>query len=135
MNSDQWQKAKELFDAALRCPPDKLRRFLNENCGDADVRREVESLLATSDDAASFLEQPAVQEVAETIAGQKSPAGKTLGHYKILSQIGAGGMGMVYLAQDKKLERKVALKILNNSLGVNNDHLRRFVQEARSALS
>jgi len=136
MNSDQWQKAKDLFEAALQCPPDKRRRFLDENCGgDADVRREVESLLAASDDAASFLEQPAVGEVAEIIAGQKSPAGKTLGHYKILQQIGAGGMGEVYLAKDKKLDRQVAIKILNEQFSCDDSNLGRFTQEAKSASS
>ncbi len=134
MNSDQWQKAKDLFEAALRCPSDKRRRFIDENCdGDAEVRREVKSLLATSDDAASFLEQPAVGEVAETIAGQKSPVGKTLGHYKILSQIGAGGMGEVYLAEDLRLHRRVALKILSENIAADKDYLPRFEQEALAA--
>ncbi len=111
MNSDQWQKAKEIFDAALKCEPHERKSFLDEACnGDDELLREVKSLLATSDDAASFLEQPAAQEVAEIIAGQKSPAGKTLGHYKILQQIGAGGMGEVYLAEDTKLHRRVAPK-------------------------
>ncbi|MBA3694392.1 MAG: serine/threonine protein kinase, partial [Acidobacteria bacterium] len=136
MNSDQWQKAKDLFEAARQCPPDKRRRFLDENCGgDADVRREVESLLATSDDAASFLEQPAVGEVAEIIAGQKSLTGKTFGHYKILQQIGAGGMGEVYLAKDKKLDRQVAIKILNEQFSCDDSNLGRFTQEAKSASS
>jgi hypothetical protein len=97
MNSDQSQKAKDLFEAALRCPPDKRRRFLDESYGgDADVRRQVESLLAASDDAASFLEQTVSQEVAETMAGQKTSAGKTLGHYKILSQRQQSNLSLFY---------------------------------------
>jgi len=57
----------------------------------------------------------------------------TLSHYRIVSKIGAGGMGEVYLAQDTKLDRKVALKILPADLAANQDRMRRFVQEAKAA--
>src|SRR3972149_4680106 len=60
-------------------------------------------------------------------------ANATLSHYRIVSKIGAGGMGEVYLAQDTKLDRKVALKILPADLAANQDRMRRFVQEAKSA--
>ncbi len=59
--------------------------------------------------------------------------GARLGHYEIKSQLGAGGMGEVYLAQDTKLDRRVALKILPADLAANNDRMRRFVQEAKAA--
>ncbi len=58
--------------------------------------------------------------------------GVTLSHYHIVSEIGAGGMGEVYLAQDTKLDRKVALKILPADLAANHDRMRRFVQEAKA---
>jgi eukaryotic-like serine/threonine-protein kinase len=61
------------------------------------------------------------------------PSGSTLAHYRIVSKIGAGGMGEVYLAQDAKLDRKVALKILPADLAANQDRMRRFVQEAKAA--
>ncbi len=60
-------------------------------------------------------------------------ANSTILHYRIVSKIGAGGMGEVYLAQDTKLDRKVALKILSADLAANHDRMRRFTQEARSA--
>jgi len=59
--------------------------------------------------------------------------GEKLGRYEIRSKIGAGGMGEVYLAEDTKLDRKVALKILPADLAANQDRMRRFVQEAKAA--
>src|SRR5712692_2971032 len=61
------------------------------------------------------------------------PNGKKLGRYEIRSQLGAGGMGEVYLAQDTKLDRKVALKILPADVAANKERMRRFVQEAKAA--
>src|SRR5882762_6877858 len=63
---------------------------------------------------------------------QLSP-GASLSHYRIVSKLGAGGMGEVYLAQDTKLDRKVALKILPADLATNQDRMRRFTQEAKAA--
>ncbi len=60
-------------------------------------------------------------------------ANTNLSHYRIVSKLGAGGMGEVYLAQDTKLDRKVALKILPAELAANQDRMRRFVQEAKAA--
>src|SRR5947207_7797225 len=60
-------------------------------------------------------------------------AGTKLGRYEIRSKIGAGGMGEVYLAQDTKLDRKVALKILPADVAAHPDRMRRFVQEAKAA--
>ena len=60
-------------------------------------------------------------------------ADSTLAHYRIISKIGAGGMGVVYLAQDSKLDRKVALKVLPPDVASNQDRMNRFVREAKSA--
>src|SRR5213593_1203629 len=60
-------------------------------------------------------------------------AGTRLGRYEIRSQLGAGGMGEVYLAEDTKLDRKVALKLLPADVAANQDRMRRFVQEAKAA--
>ena len=135
MIPDQWQKVKELFDAALKRSPDERRRFVGENCrGDEAVRREVESLLANAEDAAIFLEQPAVGEVAEAIVGnnEKLRVSQSLNHYKIIKSLGVGGMGEVYLAEDNKLKRKVALKILPAAFAQDAERMRRFALEAEA---
>src|SRR5437016_11905342 len=60
-------------------------------------------------------------------------ANRNLSHYRIVKQIGAGGMGEVYLAKDTKLDRKVALKLLPAEFTRDEDRVRRFVQEAKAA--
>jgi Tol biopolymer transport system component/tRNA A-37 threonylcarbamoyl transferase component Bud32 len=136
MNSNQWQKVKEIFDSALKQAPDKRVQFLAQACnGDDELRLEVESLLSSFNNAESFLDKPAVGEIAETILAQnvKLAVGQHLNHYEIISQIGAGGMGEVYLAQDTQLRRKVALKLLPHAFTNDKTRARRFKQEARAA--
>src|SRR5436309_12120325 len=64
---------------------------------------------------------------------QELSTNATLSHYRIVSKLGEGGMGEVYLAQDTKLDRKVALKILPADVAAHPDRMRRFVQEAKAA--
>ncbi len=136
MSDKSWEKAKEIFGDALKLAPADRLRFLDGVCaGDDETRREVESLFASYDDAESFMENPAVGEVAEVIAAEKNKleSGKCFGHYEIISQLGAGGMGEVYLAADKKLDRRVAIKILNEKFSRHESNLQRFIQEAKAA--
>jgi serine/threonine protein kinase len=136
MEAERWQKIKGLFDAALKFAPAQREKFLNNACGnDEGLRREVEKLLASFADD-SFMEQPAAKEVASVIIKSETKnleAGECFGHYEIIKQIGAGGMGEVYLAKDKKLERLVAVKILNEKFSRNESNLNRFTQEAKAA--
>src|SRR5262249_33793611 len=111
--------------------------FLKSACaGDADLLREVESLLAQHDAETGFLESPAVEIVAEQITGSthRLPIGKQLGQYRIESFLGRGGMGEVYVAQDK-LGRKVALKLLTQRFAGDKSGIARFQQEARTLLA
>ncbi len=126
-----------MFDAALKLAPAKREKFLDKSCGNDDgLRREVEKLLDSFADD-SFMEQPAAREVASLIVERNSKIkdGQTIAHYEIIRQIGAGGMGEVYLAEDKKLDRKVAIKILNEKFGQQQSNLNRFVREAKAASS
>jgi eukaryotic-like serine/threonine-protein kinase len=134
VNPDRWQQVKKVFTEAVQREPSQREAFLAEACvGDADLRAEVEELLASYQ--TEFMAQPAVGEVADLIAGEKRDlkSGQRINQYEIVRPIGAGGMGVVYLAQDTKLRRQVALKLLPHELTDNQDRLRRFEQEARAA--
>lgn len=134
MTSEKWKQAKQLYDAALRMEPDERSPFLLENCGgDEELRIEVESLLECSEEVESFLEKPAVGEMAEAILAQRSLAGQKILQYNVIELIGAGGMGEVYLAEDTRLKRRIALKILPSSLSENKRFVQRFEREACAA--
>ena len=135
MNPDNWPKVKEIFDLALARPPDERAAFVRDACaGDETLRQEVESLLGSYQDAESFMETPAVQFAAKSLAGEgKLAAGQEITRYVILALIGEGGMGHVYLAQDATLRRKVALKVLPADVAGNAERMRRFRHEATAA--
>jgi serine/threonine-protein kinase len=135
MNSERWQRIERLFQAALESAPVDRRAFLAEACGtDEHMRGEVESLIIAHESAGEFLEAPAFEVEAESLAGQTTlVAGQTFGRYRILDLLGEGGMGEVYLAEDTRLGRHVALKLLPSYLAKDERRLRRFEQEARAA--
>ncbi len=136
MNPEQWQQVKAIFDAALKREPSELSAFLDKVCGDDEfLRREVETLLASSEHTGSFMERAAVSEIAEVIVGEDKnlQISENLNHYRILSHLGAGGMGEVYLAEDTKLNRFVALKLLPTFLSSDQNANRRLLREARTA--
>jgi len=114
---------------------DERERFLAKTCQDDHLRREVESLLSSFEEANSFLQKPAVGEVVEIVVGKSTRLanGRQFGHYEIIKQIGAGGMGEVYLATDTKFDRCVAVKILNEKFSRDESNLNRFICEAKAA--
>ncbi|HEV8139141.1 MAG TPA: protein kinase, partial [Pyrinomonadaceae bacterium] len=136
MTPERWQKVKEIFHAALDKPAAARMGFVAQTCdGDDELRREVESLLASAEKDGSFIDSPAYETAATLITSQPAELKKgiTVGAYEIVSFISRGGMGEVYLAHDRRLGRKVALKILPSSFTKNQERLRRFEQEARAA--
>jgi non-specific serine/threonine protein kinase len=136
MTPERWQKIKDLFDVALETEPERRAGFLKNVCaGDAELRLEIEKLLASFEDAGEFMEKPAVGEVAGLIIEPVSKLrnGERVAHYEILRQIGEGGMGEVYLARDTRLNRRIALKALPADLTADPLRLQRFKQEAQTA--
>ena len=136
MTPERYQRVGQLFDEALECAPDQRAAWLDQACGaDTGLRAEVENLLANHVESEKFLSRPAM-DIAASLLAQSQPAsllGRKLSHYQILSLLGVGGMGEVYLAEDTKLGRSVALKVLATDLTDKKDRLQRFEQEARAA--
>ena len=136
MQAERWQQLDQLFHSALQLQPGERAALLDKECaGDEGLRRECETLLAAHEEAGSFIEKPALNAEAWTIAEDQNrlSVGQTIGHYRIISQLGAGGMGEVYLAEDAMLGRKVALKLLPADFTRDIDRVRRFQQEAHAA--
>src|SRR4029434_9205440 len=110
---ERWQTVKELFEAALERSAEERTTFLNEACaGDESLRVEVEGLVVSYEQDKSFMERPAVAAAAHSFLEDQTPSliGKSVGSYKIVSEIGRGGMGEVYRALDTRLDRGVGVK-------------------------
>ena len=136
MTPERWHKIRELFKSALERAPDERKAFLDQACaGDEELRKEVESLIASHEKTGRFIDEPAFEAAAQLLAEENTELkpGQRIGHYKIISLLGAGGMGEVYLAQDTKLGREIALKLLPVQFTTDANRLRRFEQEARVA--
>src|SRR5215467_1741798 len=120
--ADPLARIESLYHAARLRPAEERSAFLAEACGgDEALRREVESLLA----------QTGGGVVTSVVARPALASGTVIGTYRIVEQIGAGGMGEVYRAHDTKLDRDVALKVLPQALASDRDRLARLEREAR----
>ena len=134
MKPERWQQIEQLYHAALQQDAGERAAFLGEACkGDDTLRREIESLLKYEAQAEHFIESPAIDVAAKMMTAEQSAtvtAGQVIDHYKIVRPLGAGGMGEVFLADDTRLHRKVAIKFLPAHYTQDRKHLRRFQQEA-----
>ena len=134
MTSERWQQVNDLFQLAAERAPAERTTFLQTACqGDEGLRREVESLIASYERAENFIESPAFEVAPELLTkdGAAAMVGQSIGHYRIESLIGVGGMGEVYLATDINASRRAALKLLPTHLIRDAERLKRFQQEAR----
>lgn len=130
MTPERWQHIQNLFHAALDQAPNERATFLEEACaGDRALRSEIESLLASSEEVGSFIEG-AIQGVAESVTGDQAAAGRRIGPYQLIREIGRGGMGAVYLAEraDDQYRKQVAVKLVKGDMGT-DEILRRFRHE------
>jgi eukaryotic-like serine/threonine-protein kinase len=131
MTSDRWQRIEELYHAAVPRKGDERAAFLAEACGaDADLRHEVESLLAQSVSGPNDLATGGAEARAKA-AAQAALIGRHIGVYHVQALLGVGGMGEVYRARDTKLKRNVALKILPELFTSDPRRVARFEREAR----
>jgi eukaryotic-like serine/threonine-protein kinase len=137
MTSEKWLEVKEIFNAALDLSPAERRAFIEECCADDELREEVEALLASADEAESFIESPALTRVASLVTEEKMPSliGQQIGAYKIEREIGKGGMGAVFLASraDDEFDKKVAIKLIKR--GFDTDEIVNRFRHERQILA
>jgi soluble lytic murein transglycosylase-like protein/predicted Ser/Thr protein kinase len=136
MKQERWQEIEVVLQEALDRPPLQRASFLDAACGgDEELKAEATTLIAAYEQAGDFIEQPAIAQDAYVLLGDDARGDITreIGPYRIVERLGAGGMGEVYLAQDTRLSRLVALKLLPAYFASDETRLRRFQSEARAA--
>src|SRR6476660_6635706 len=135
MPDPHWETLKEMFHAALALAPQERAAYLTQaSDGDLELRQAVEALLKSHEETNSFVDTPGYQAAAEMLlADNDFKVHELVSHYRIISLLGEGGMGKVYLAEDTNLHRRVALKFLASNFTQDQDRLHRFEREARAA--
>jgi serine/threonine protein kinase len=135
MRPEEWQRCVEIFSAALERQREQRAAFVDHVCADDEsLRSDVTMLLRSHEESGDFISTPAFVAAPELLDDDSSALiGTYIGPYHVESVLGSGGMGVVYLAYDDRLGRKVALKLLPDRVVANDAALRRLEREARTA--
>jgi len=127
MTSERWQQIEHVFHSVLAAEPAARKAALESFCGDdADLRREVQLLLDAEAESGSFL-------ASDSTPPEESAVGRRIGQYQVISALGAGAMGEVYLALDTRLGRQVAVKVLPARFAGDRERVTRFMREAKAS--
>src|ERR1022692_4606120 len=133
--SEPHKPAGAIFDAAIELPPEQRAAYVQEACaGDDTLRQRVEALLRAHEWAGTFMDSPAAARRETMIVKLAEQAGDRIGRYKLLQQIGEGGCGVVYMAeQEEPVRRRVALKVIK--LGMDTKSVIARFEAERQALA
>src|SRR5262245_347060 len=136
MTPERYRQVGEIYLAASEISIELRREFLEAACaGNDGLRHDVELLLVHQSTGEGWIDGRALDIAAEAMARTQTGSwlNQQVGHYKVSSLVGAGGMGEVYRARDTRLSRDVAIKVIPVAYSTNPDWLRRFEREARAA--
>jgi eukaryotic-like serine/threonine-protein kinase len=134
MTPERYKRIRQVYQDALSVEPARRDAYLTEVCGtDTALRQEIEMLVDREEQGTALNDQPTLEAATRVEAMAGSPIGQSIANYRILSLLGKGGMGEVYLGEDARLRRKVAIKLLPAPFTSDRERLRRFEQEAQAA--